>query len=172
MVPITWPSQSSLACLFPPLPLTKHKYKTRTSSHTLLFAPLMFNFIALNQRISTCCGGCSLQAKCATSLSSPLRRFMSSSMPMLPFVGAPSLCLLKALHYFLSMHHVFFCYPSGFFLMVSLPLDQVLLPFALEIPTLKNPFHFILQMLSYKVGRWPYHLLVIWPQGILLEWFE
>ena len=88
----------------PPLPLTKHKYKTKTSSHTLLFAPLKFNFIASNQRTSTCCGGHSLQAKCAISLSTPLRRLMSSSMPMLPFVGAPSPCLLKALHYFLSMY--------------------------------------------------------------------
>ena len=156
----------------PPLPLTKHKYKTRTSSHILLFAPLKFNFIALNQRTSTCCGGHSLQAKCATSLSPPLRRLMSSSMPMLPFVGAPSPCLLKALHYFFSMYHVFCRYPSGFFLMVSSLLDQVLLPFALVIPTLKNPFYLIFQMISYKVRRWPYHLLAIRPQSILLEWFE
>ena len=115
----------------PSFPLTKHKYKTRTSSHTLLFAPLKFNFIVSSQRTSTCCRGHSLQAKCATSLSPPLRRLMSSSMPMLPFVGAPSLCLLKTLHYFLSMHHVSCRYPCGFFLMVSFPLDQVFLPFAL-----------------------------------------
>ena len=156
----------------PLLLLTKHKYKIRTSSHTLLFAPLKFNFIALNQRTSTCCGGHSFQAKCATSLSPRLRRLMSSSMSMLLFVGAPSLCLLKALHYILSMHHVFCRYSSGFFLMVSSPLDQVLLPFALLIPTLNNPFYLIFQMISYKVRRWPYHLLAIRPQGILLEWFE
>ena len=71
--PITRPTQPSLAYLFPPLPLTKHKYKTRTSSHTFLFAPLKLNFIASSQRTSTCCGGHSLQAKCATSISPPLK---------------------------------------------------------------------------------------------------
>ena len=147
----------------PSLPLTKHKYKTRTSSHTLLFVPLKFSFIGSSQRISTCCGGHSLQAKCATSLSPLLRRLMSSSMPMIPFVGAPSPCLFKALHNFLGMHHVSCRYPSGFFLMVSSSLDQVLLPFALVIPTLKNPFYLIFQMISYKVGRWLYHLLAIRP---------
>jgi hypothetical protein len=31
------------------LPLTKHKYKTRTSSYIFLFAPLKLNFIALSK---------------------------------------------------------------------------------------------------------------------------
>jgi hypothetical protein len=49
MAPITWPTQPSLAYPFSLLPLTKHKYKTRTSSYTFVFAPLKLNFIALSK---------------------------------------------------------------------------------------------------------------------------
>jgi hypothetical protein len=41
--PITRLTQLSLAYLFPSFLLTKHKYKTRTSSHIFLFAPLELN---------------------------------------------------------------------------------------------------------------------------------
>src|ERR1700738_843593 len=111
-----------------PLPLTNHKYKTRTSSHIFLFAPRKLDLIASSQRTSTCCEALSLQAKCATSVSPPLKEIDVLINAYGFFViGTFSPSLFKVLHQFVCVHHVSCRYSSGFFFMVSSPFHQVVL---------------------------------------------
>ena len=69
-------------------------------------------------------------------------------MPMLHFIGTFSPTFFKVLHQFLGVHHVSRRYPSGFFLMESLPFHQVLFCF----PHL-GFLH--LRMPSTSYSKWP-----------------
>ena len=107
----------------PSLPLTKYKYKTRTSFHTFLFAPLKLNFIAISQRTNACYGRHCFEAKCATRVSPPLKEIDVPSMPTFLFIKTSTLVSSK----FVGVHHVFCRYPSIYFLMVASPFHQILL---------------------------------------------
>ena len=56
------------------LPPTKHKYKTKFSSHIIVFTPLKLNFIFLSQWTSTCCRIRCLQTRFNTRVFPPLKK--------------------------------------------------------------------------------------------------
>ena len=155
----------------PPFPLTKQKYKTRTSSQIFLFAPLKLNFIALSQRTRTCSGWHCLEAQCVTNVSPPLKKidFLLRFFVWEPLALVFSKCFTNSLAF--TMSHV--ATQAAYFLMVWSPFHQILFCtiFYLKLGFLTLEDALLPHVSNHllKVGRWPTHLLVIGPQCVILK---
>lgn len=157
----------------PCFPLTKHKYKTKTSSHTLFFVPHKLNIIASSQTMNTSCGGHYLQAKCDISVCPFFKADWCSYQCMRYFFLEPSSpSFLKMSHQILSNYHVSCRYPNNLFLMKSLPFHHFFFKFCIWfsyywgclLPHISNDL--------YKVKRWPNHLLAIGHNVFFINGFS